>query len=112
MSRKPALRTTHNIHNATISKTYGHRQRQTLQTVYRSVYQVNTTMPGVPDTARDANLTLGGHPALAQTTRGHTNVVDAVAFFDNGRQVLNGSCDCTLWMWDVEQGGGARPRTP
>ncbi|KAG2346385.1 hypothetical protein BDR05DRAFT_959247 [Suillus weaverae] len=77
MGGKPALLTTYNAHD---------------------VQNVNTTMLEVPDTARDANLTLGGHAASARTTQWYTNVLDGVAFFNDSRRVVTGSRDCTLRM--------------
>jgi len=45
-----------------------------------------------------------GDPALVRTFRGHTNQVWSVAFTPDGKQLLTGSKDNTMRLWDIETG--------
>lgn len=44
------------------------------------------------------------HPALVRTLRGHTDTVNACAFYANGRYLATASSDTTVKVWDMDTG--------
>lgn len=54
--------------------------------------------------ARNAILAATRGPKPFRTLRGHTKLVQSVAFFHNGRWVVTGSEDKSLKIWDVQKG--------
>jgi WD40 repeat protein len=41
---------------------------------------------------------------LQQTLKGHSNLVESVAFSPNSRLLASGSFDCTIKLWDPTTG--------
>ena len=39
---------------------------------------------------------------VGEPFQGHTDYIQSVAFLPDGRRVVSGSCDTTIWIWDVE----------
>ncbi|KAG2065628.1 hypothetical protein BDR04DRAFT_1032235 [Suillus decipiens] len=54
--------------------------------------------PALPVQATPGQLT------PSRTIPGHTDIMQAVAFFKDGRRIVTGSTDCALQIWDMQTG--------